>query len=201
MNSIYRHNDGGWIKIGVVRDPITRLVSSYLDYVHALASTRSPSDGAHRGLRAQDLEWFEGISGRRRLRMHDTADYDPRKNGKNDIFSEMSDGQYVNGSRKLSPKEGSTALHFERTDGDGGALKMEIVGPILPTFPDLVEALENSMNSAPPAFQPICDMCGMRYSPFDSVIPFETLEVRRQNHFKYHLDPLFSEKWHVFVPT
>ena len=35
MEAIYRDNNGGWIKVAIVRDPVTRLVSAYLDLVHA----------------------------------------------------------------------------------------------------------------------------------------------------------------------
>lgn len=33
MTKIYRDNGSGWIKVAVVRDPVTRLLSAYLDIV------------------------------------------------------------------------------------------------------------------------------------------------------------------------
>ena len=33
MKEIYRDNGSGWIKLAVVRDPVTRLVSAYVDIV------------------------------------------------------------------------------------------------------------------------------------------------------------------------
>ena len=38
MEDIYTSNDSGWIKIGVVRDPVTRVVSAYLDLVRSWPS-------------------------------------------------------------------------------------------------------------------------------------------------------------------
>ncbi|CAM9555173.1 unnamed protein product [Ectocarpus sp. 12 AP-2014] len=42
MKEIYSDNGSGWIKIGVVRDPVTRLLSSYLDLVDAWRASLIP---------------------------------------------------------------------------------------------------------------------------------------------------------------
>lgn len=38
MSDIYKENGSGWVKIGVVRDPVTRLLSPYLDLVRSWPS-------------------------------------------------------------------------------------------------------------------------------------------------------------------
>lgn len=43
MRDIFKDGDSGWIKIGVVRDPVTRLLSAYLDLVRAWRSILTPS--------------------------------------------------------------------------------------------------------------------------------------------------------------
>lgn len=112
--------------------------------------------------------------------MRDTGNKVSRKGVESRNASETR-GEDVSGRRKLPLKEVIGAQRFEYISANGTALEMEIVGSILPTFLDLVEALENSMPIAPPAFRPISSLCGMRHSPFDSVIPFETLQVRRNS--------------------
>ena len=90
LKKIYRDNGSGWIKIAVVRDPVTRLLSAYLDHIRFLS-----------------------------LR-----------------------------------------------DADN-----------LPSFAQVVEGLLNGTFSMSPAFRPLSNLCGIRYSPFDVVIPFERLQV------------------------
>ena len=183
MNSIYRDNDGGWIKIGVVRDPVTRLVSAYLDYVHAAKYALSSSDGGegHRGLQDKDLEWFEDIFFKQsRSRRSDVEDGKAWREG---IFTgDVSDTRLRGGSWRRRHLMGDAQLGPRVGEGHGAGSESnavaEIVRPFIPTLPDLLEALEASMDSAPTAFRPISGLCGMQSSSFDSVIPFETLQVR-----------------------
>ena len=91
LERIYRDNGSGWIKIGVVRDPVTRVLAAYLDHVR-----------------------FLSLSG---------ADH-------------------------------------------------------LPPFSEVVDNLPTSEFNTSPAFRPLFNLCGVRYSPFDVVIPFERLKVR-----------------------
>ena len=179
MYSIYKDNGGGWIKIGVVRDPITRLVSSYLDYLHVAESTRSSPDGGRRGLRDEDLEWFEGVSNLRRFRPLRRRSAEEKVTQQEIVTRGVRETRVHRGNGEVRGllKKRNTTLHFEK--GAGGSLAVKgIAGFIVPTFSDLVEALEASMASAPTAFRPISKLCGMIMSPFDSVIPFETLQVR-----------------------
>ncbi|CAM9342695.1 unnamed protein product, partial [Ectocarpus sp. 13 AM-2016] len=46
MEKIYRENGSGWIKIGLVRDPVTRLLSAYLDLADRWREALSPPRGA-----------------------------------------------------------------------------------------------------------------------------------------------------------
>lgn len=57
--------------------------------------------------------------------------------------------------------------------GDGG------VEAGIPTFSEVLVALKKDMWSAPVAFRPAVSLCGQRNSPFDSIIPFERLQVIR----------------------
>ena len=184
MHSIYKDNGGGWIKIGVVRDPITRLVSSYLDYLHVAESTRSAPDGGRRGLHDKDLEWFEGVSNLKRFRPL------RRRGAEEEVMQQeiaMRDERETRVHRGGGEVRGllekrNTTLHFEKGAGRSLAVT-EISRSIVPTFSDLVEALEASMANAPTAFRPISRLCGMIMSPFDTVIPFETLQVRGKHGF------------------
>lgn len=47
----------------------------------------------------------------------------------------------------------------------------------IPTFAEVVDALTDDPWKAPAAFRPLASLCGQQNSPFDSVIPFERLEV------------------------
>ena len=179
MNSIYKDNDGGWIKIGVVRDPVTRLVSSYLGYFHLAESTRSSPDGGRRGLRNEDLKWFEGVSslrGFRLLRRRGAEEEVMQQEIVTRDVRERSAHRRGSDARDLLEKR-NTTLRFKK-DPRGSLVAKGIVRSIVPTFSDLVEGLEASMASAPTAFRPISTLCGMMMSPFDSVIPFENLQVR-----------------------
>ncbi len=91
LEKIFRRNGSGWIKVGVVRDPVTRILSAYLDHLRFLST--------------------EGVE-------------------------------------------------------------------YLPPFAEVVDELNASKFSTSPAFRPLSNMCGVRYSPFDVVIPFERLQVR-----------------------
>ena len=89
LRKIYSDNGSGWIKIAVVRDPVTRMVSAYLDYLRLLSS--------------------ENVR-------------------------------------------------------------------LVPTFADVVEYLQHGGHTSL-AFRPASNTCGAQHSPFDIVIPFETLQV------------------------
>lgn len=72
MEEIYRNNGSGWVKIGVVRDPVTRLLSAYLDFTRkwlaagtACPSSReySPSKDFSEALQAMKCGGDENVSG------------------------------------------------------------------------------------------------------------------------------------------
>lgn len=90
LEKIYRRNGSGWIKLGVIRDPVTRLLSAYLDHLRFLS---------------------------------------------------------LKGAEHLPP------------------------------FSEVVDNLPTSKFNTFPAFRPLFNLCGLRYSPFDAVIPFERLQV------------------------
>lgn len=127
MEAIYRDNHGGWIKIAVVRDPMTRLVSAYLEFVYALY-----------------------------LSLHNVKDHD-WQNERNNL-------DYINWL--------NNAYSGVRAQGS------QTAGAIIPSFMELINALEKNMSSAPSVFRPVASLCGIQHSLFDTIIPFETLEVR-----------------------
>ena len=73
------------------------------------------------------------------------------------------------GTRRLSG-EGERQDDGELLLGDGSAVR-------IPTFAEVVDTLKNRPWKAPMAFRPLVGLCGHQHSPFDSVIPFERLQV------------------------
>lgn len=47
----------------------------------------------------------------------------------------------------------------------------------IPTLAEVVDALKDVPWKAPTAFRPLVSLCGQMHSPFDSIIPFERLQV------------------------
>lgn len=121
MTNIFADNGSGWIKIGVVRDPVTRLLSAYLDLVRS------------RGARSRTSELMHGGGGERRWRQEEGAE-----------------------------------ARFDDDDNRGVAL----------AFKEFLDTLETNVSRSPPAFRPMSSLCGMEWSPFDTIVPFETLQVR-----------------------
>lgn len=63
MSSIYKDNYNGWIKIGVVRDPVTRLLASYFDYVQESRREGRRLLGENQGLVDGVTEQADKMSG------------------------------------------------------------------------------------------------------------------------------------------
>ncbi|CAM9969291.1 unnamed protein product, partial [Laminaria digitata] len=169
MEAIYKDNGSGWIKIGVVRDPVTRLLSAYLDLVRSwpsisTGSTSHPDDPnqPHRELRVgDDWEWFDAITRHRGLAGDEVEQQQQPEVGEHQIPRTW-DGD---------GKEGDA-----RKIGDELRRVQNEAVPTLPTFEELVDILEESPWQAPSAFRPAASLCGIALSPFDSIIPFETLQ-------------------------
>lgn len=127
LRAIYKDSNSDWIKIGITRDPVTRLLSSYLDINDAhsrpLYAPDSQDWGRWKGIRREELEWLNGI---------DTTN----------------------------------------EDEDVGTMEAFNL-----TFTGLISALEKNMSYAPPAFRPISSLCGIQHTSFETIIPFETLQV------------------------
>lgn len=66
---------------------------------------------------------------------------------------------------------GGTGANGDGSGGDGG---VEIG---IPTFSEVLDALKGGIWNAPTAFRPAVSLCGQSNSPFDSIIPFERLQV------------------------
>ena len=160
MEDIYKDNGSGWIKIGVVRDPVTRLLSAYLDLVHVWPSvpTRSSSHDhdPHQpryGLRSgHGWDWLDAIRKHREMR-EDASE------------GELSEGGQLRKTR-APRKSGYDARSLNDT-----------TVPAVPTFEELVDMLGADLEAVPSSFRPVASLCGMWRSPFDTIIPFETLQV------------------------
>lgn len=68
MEKVYRNNSSGWIKIAVARDPVTRLLSSYLDIVRTWragiqtqASPGSPVLTIRIGSAGQQVRFYDDV--------------------------------------------------------------------------------------------------------------------------------------------
>eukprot|EP00903_Cladosiphon_okamuranus_P010490 g9922.t1 len=242
MKKIYSDNGSGWIKIAVVRDPVTRLLSAYLDIArtwraglrnqklklekerqsgppspamgaaggtmqeqspgnhdlmrqlwHAEGSTREVQprgDGGKEllfGGTSSEWELFDVILEHRRHRQEGgtaRSGNDPAMTVKNDIHQEAHEekGDSWDGwndpfeDAEQPPGGGEWAEgHANRALDAGDSLLRDGV-VFFPTFAEVVEALKDKPWKAPAAFRPIVSLCGMRNSPFDSIIPFERLQ-------------------------
>eukprot|EP00904_Undaria_pinnatifida_P002354 jgi/Undpi1/12119/HiC_scaffold_5.g01795.m1 len=175
MNKIYKDNGSGWIKIGVVRDPVTRLLSAYLDLVQTWQNieNKSPTDiygqhQPHRGLSIADtLEWFDIIRRHRDLKGDETKQHIESR-GKEHIIS-----------RSLVKD------NDDRGESDEASRRLqEAAGRKIPTFKELLDVLDVHLWKAPLAFRPVSGQCGMGLSSFDTIIPFETLQETSTMVFK-----------------
>ncbi|CAM9511475.1 unnamed protein product, partial [Laminaria digitata] len=168
MEDIFKDNGSGWIKIGVVRDPVTRLLSAYLDLVQAWpsASTDLPFNGyqqrqPHRGLRVgEDGEWFDAI---RRHRSITEGEAEQELPGAGEPLRPRTRGEELEGGGL-------------RGRGDAPRGLQDEAAPAVPTFDELLDSLASDIWSAPSAFRPAASLCGMWQSPFDTIIPFESLQ-------------------------
>lgn len=138
MNRIFRDNGSGWVKIGFVRDPVTRLLSAYLDLVRTLL-------------------WNQ-MQGRQHERSGSSNEPDQHRLSKEE---------------RLRMTEGWAARYWRRTWYQSGT-RDEIK---IPTFAEVLKVLYMDVREAPPAFRPVSSLCGATFSPFDAIIPFETLKV------------------------
>lgn len=77
MRAIYRDNNGSWVKFATVPDPVTRLVSAYLDFVYALDPSLHSSkyhDWQQReGGDLDYINWFNSMYSGKRAQGSQTA--------------------------------------------------------------------------------------------------------------------------------
>lgn len=169
MEDIYKENRSGWIKIGVVRDPVTRILSAYLDVVRnwpskftGTSSQDHSLEGPHRGLRMSDIwEWPDAIRRHRGL--------------KGEKFEhELSEAE---DSRRSPTWQEAGERRGPRESGHGPHDLHNGTVPPVPTFEELLDLLETEIWAVPSALRPTASLCGMRQSPFDTIVPFENLQV------------------------
>lgn len=146
MREIFKDNNSGWIKIGVVRDPITRLLASYFDLVTRISYSMDDNDWG----------WLRS-KGKRKLQ--------------NDGFDETY-------SNQTSFSNANNIPPWLLTENKSLGKEAE-PWYVIPTFAELVDSLVQNLSGAPSAFQPVSTMCGLSYSTFDSIVPFETLQVQQ----------------------
>lgn len=182
MEKIYADNGSGWIKVGIVRDPVTRFLSAYLDLVCSGGS---------------DSAWFQStqllrpnnssISSssnnngetRRRLSHEDTQD-EERVRRLQHKYIEGSRGDHMRRVGRNTLEERNKMADAERIDKDATGREGGGHHVVVPTLEEVVNALETSLSKPPVAFRPMSSLCGMQQSPFDTIIPFETLQVHRR---------------------
>lgn len=195
MTKIYRENRSGWIKIGIVRDPVTRILSSYFDLVQnaqrkaaaveaaetAETATSPPPDHdrrhRHRRLREGHRNWLqdswrwlrqwgrEGYGGK----VESAGGVNARQKGQEDGVGGRLKSEQSDPARRLVSEEPAEAE--AEAEGEQSA------AVVIPTFEEVVDGLMTKMAHASPKFRPVSSLCGMRYSPFDTIIPFESLQV------------------------
>lgn len=199
LKQIFWANWPGWIKIAVVRDPITRLLSAYLD----LARTRESNANIQppRGRRLEETRGARedssmepasenALLSKIRLRGGQSSDtvsgcLGQRTEGCNEDEDALvggydEDGLGVQGTASLQGKRmlGGDGVHtqWKKQESHTTIFDEHEHGPMMP-FGDFVEALKRQMQQAPPAFRPLSSMCGLRHAEYDSIIPFEKLQV------------------------
>lgn len=219
MKKIYAENGSGWIKVGVVRDPITRLLSAYLDLVRGGGADSSwyknDSNNDRRSRRflhedGQDLAKHDGgrrpRHQRKRWRHGGVGGLGNGTKGKKEAEKREPDEQVetqgeAEGEREERADETGTRTAGREDEQRGGArdsqggrdgsadgarldkdaeggLRAGSDADVIPTFEELVDALETSFPKLPAAFRPMSTLCGMRPSSFDTIVPFETLQVQ-----------------------
>ena len=157
------------IKIGAVRDPVTRVLSAYLDLIRAWPSgaTRwlsldNDRRENYRGLRiGDDWELFNAIRRLRGSKEEGERERQPEAGKHEDVRA------WGNGDEEGRPR------------GRGNALRgwQDTAVPTVPTFEELLDLLVAYLWAVPSAFRPAASLCGTWKSPFDTIIPFETLQV------------------------
>lgn len=159
MTDIYKSKHSGWITIGVVRDPVTRLLSLYIHFVRTI-----------------DRQWGEMYSS------IDQAQCQEKKAEKQE--TQITTGEIQRASNIPREDLGIAKRCTEArdkaklgVDSDQYTEKTRMP-PKIPTIAEILDRLAENRSSLPPAFRPISTMCGMSKSPFDVLIPFETLQVR-----------------------
>lgn len=145
MTAIYKDVYSGWITIGVVRDPITRLLSLYFNLLRRIR-------GQNNEISRSEWEWIK------------RAKINPSEQKENAQNGEQNGGRRVDAVQRLAVKN----EYYKTIPEDPAGV---------PTFTEVVELLAKNVWDAPPAFRPMSTMCGMAQSPFDTFIPFETLQV------------------------
>lgn len=188
MTDIYKSAHSGWITIGVVRDPVTRLLSLYFDLVQTLEHMRIE-------IRNNNCERCNSEQEYREQKRMSTAKL---KSNMTNTKRETSD------SNILFSRTESYLTWLGITSGFG---RFEARRDItIPSIAEVLEALEANNPNTPQAFRPMSTMCGMSKSPFDTIVPFETLQVKEcDNEFhmfiticgealRFHSIPSFG-KW------
>ena len=172
MEDIYKDNGSGWIKIGIVRDPVTRLLSAYLDLIRAWPSSSTMGWPSHhhsprqpsRGLRAGgDWEWFDAV------RRH-------RSTKKDEIEREFPQAGEHRRLRAAGGDDEGEGLTIGGGEPRGLRDATEPTASV-PTFEELLEFLRDDIRAAPSAFRPVASLCGMWESPFDTIMSFETPQM------------------------
>lgn len=149
LHDIYTDVRSGWVKIAVVRDPVTRLLSAYLD----LARMR---------------EIHVVMKQRGELKQQGDAHKD-RKGDENGERVHHFSRWSLFASKSTGGEDEEQEQDLE--EGNEGGVEL------LETFEEFVKRLERSMSSAPSAFRPWSSLCGLKHAEFESIIPFETLQV------------------------
>lgn len=231
MKKIYAENGSGWVKVGVVRDPITRLLSAYLDlvrgggadsswYSSALPvpseNKKNDSNNDRRSRRflheaGQDMARHDGgrEGWRPRWRLQRHRGVGGFGDGKEEAEKKEPDEQVetqgeaegereergdetgaTTGDREDEKRGGARDSQGGRDDSaDGARLDNHAEGgwragsdaKVIPTFEELVDALDTSVSKPPAAFRPMSTLCGMKASSFDTIVPFETLQVQYEH--------------------
>lgn len=159
MTDIYKRIHSGWITIGVVRDPVTRLLSLYIHFVQSINRQRGEMYNI-------DKEQCE-------------RENSPRKREMQNITGEI----HRASNRPRKAKEITNRCTEAGDETRHGMDNDQYTGKAgrpsnIPTIAAILDRLAENRSSLPPAFRPVSTMCGMSESPFDVFIPFETLQVR-----------------------
>lgn len=151
MDSIYQDNNSGWIKIGITRDPVTRLLSLYFSLVQNICM-RFQYGGDFGG-------WYRTHANRSATQTYErtTKTYE---------WTDTTNKSHAQATAVIV--SGNKTWCYD-----------------VPTFAEVVDWLAADISQAPSQFHPITSTCGIGQSPFDTLIPFESLKVMYIYIFPY----------------